>query len=138
MTDLYELKKQIDWLQDELSAATNFDGQLEDIDAALSEIKSDLGRFIDAFNSNATKLERLFDAYSTIVDHINQHTEALKKLLVEVLTPKPPPAHSDMLGEFFAKAFTNNSKARAAKPKPRKTKLSVVQKDGNDGPGGVS
>jgi hypothetical protein len=136
MTDLHELKKQIDWLQDKLSAATNVDGELEDIDRALRDIESDLSRFIEAIDRNTDEIGRLFDAYSTIAVQINQHTEALKKLLVEVLTSKPPAA-SDMLGEFFAKVITNNFKARAAKPKPRKTKLSVVSKDGNDGPGGA-
>jgi hypothetical protein len=82
MNDLKELQEEIRWLKDELSAATNIDDDLENIKDDISEIKSDQ--------------RRLFDAYSTIAVHINQHTEALKKLLlVEVLTPKPPP--SDML-----------------------------------------
>ena len=118
MNDLKELQEEIRWLKDEPSAATNIDDDLENIKDDISEIKSDQ--------------RRLFDAYSTIAVHINQHTEALKKLLlVEVLTPKPPP--SDMLGEFSAKAPTNKPKERSGKPKPRKTKLSVVPKDGNDG-----
>ena len=135
MSDLHELKKQIDWLQDELSAASNVDGSLDNIDAELTEIKDDLNRCVMAIDRNTDKLNE-------VVGAINQFAEAVKKLLVEVLTPKPPPPPSDTLGEFFGKAGANKPKARAGKTKPRKTKprktrLSVVSKDGDGGPRGA-
>ena len=140
MSDPQELKGHIRWLEDELSAANNIDGDLENIDGALTEIKSDLGNNTDA-------LKRLCDTYNTIAGSINQNTETLNKLidcvnghsevlreLVNVLAPKPPPAPADILNEFFANAPDTTNKPKA--PKPRKTKLSVVpKKDGDDGPG---
>ena len=117
--ELRELKEHIRWLEDELSTANNIDGNLENIDGALTEIKSDFGTLIDAFNRNAQELKCLFNASNAIADAINRYNETLKKLLIEILTPKTPAPF----------ASTNKSKERATTPKRRnKTKLSVVPK----------
>jgi Mg2+ and Co2+ transporter CorA len=126
MSELHELNKQIDWLRDELSAASNVDSELKDIDSklgdidsTLGDIKSDLRHFIDAFNHNANELKRLFDAFNAIAGAVNRNTEALNKL-IGIIAPKGP-----------------EPKEQTAKPKHRgKTKLSVVPtKGGDDGTG---
>jgi hypothetical protein len=76
---------------------------------------------IDRLNRIDDDLVKLIDGANRIVDALNRHTEALKEL-IHALAPKDPPP-SGPVNEF---SKTPRRKARAARPKPRKTKLSVV------------
>ena len=146
MSEVKELKEHVRWLKDELSAANTIDGDLENIDGALTEIKSDLGNFIETFNHNTKETKRLFDAFNGIADAINQHIEVLNKLrdgynrhtevlrdhtqvlreLIGALAPKgpAPPSPRDL-------KTTNKLKERAANRKPRKTKHSAASNEGD-------
>jgi hypothetical protein len=75
------------------------------VEKRLGQINDDLSGIKSAIDTNGNQLRRLCDAYVGIAGAINRHTEALNRL--------------------------KTAKERAAKRKPRKTKLSVVP--GHDG-----
>ena len=125
--ELKEAKAHIRWLEDELSAANNADAYLEDIDATLTEIKSDLGLLCDTFNTIAGAINQNTEVLNKLVDRVNAHSEVLREL-VNVLAPKPPPPPADILNEFFANAPGTQNKPKD--PKPRKTGLLSRPKKG--------
>jgi hypothetical protein len=132
--ELKELKEHIRWLEDERRNAVAAEDCLNEIDGRLDEVNDRSRQLLDAYNGIAGAINKNIEKLNELVDRANLHSELLRKL-IDVLAPKTPPTPFDTLAEFFA---STNSKGRAAKPKPRKPKLSVVSKDGDGSPGGAS
>ena len=128
--ELQELKKHARWLEDELGNATALDDRLDEINGRLEAISDTLDKHADA-------LVQISGAMVQISGAMVQQNDLLKEFVHALTTaPKspPPPGPGDILNELFK--TTNERKESAAKPKPRKPKLSVVpKKDGDDGPG---
>jgi hypothetical protein len=126
MTDLKELKEHIRWLEDERLDAAAVHQRLDEINDRLEAIVGTLDR-------HATELVRLTDAFNRVADAITRQGDGLIKLLHALTAPPKPRPGMD---EFFSAVFQpGEPKQPAAKPTPRKTKLSVVAKDGDDGSG---
>ena len=123
MTELKELKEHVRWLEDERATLGAVEERIDEIEERLREIKEDLTDLWSATIKNSDELARLVSAFNGIADAVNRNADATNKNadvlkeLISVFTPKRPAPVSP----------------NANKPKPRKPKLSVVQKD--DGPG---
>jgi tetrahydromethanopterin S-methyltransferase subunit G len=134
--ELQELRQHVRWLEDERRDVGAVEKHLDEIDGDLDGIIDRLNEIdgrLDEVNGNLTKLA---NAYTGIADAINGYNAGLKEAFSALLHPPPPPPMGDIINEFFKP--TNGRKERAAKPKPRKPKLSVVSKDSDDGPGAAS
>jgi ABC-type nitrate/sulfonate/bicarbonate transport system substrate-binding protein len=123
--ELKELRQHVRWLEDEVSNATAVDDALDKIEICLEAIN-------DTLEKHANELEQLVDAINRAGDFINRNSDVLQKLVEVLATPKPQPSMGDAVFK------PSEPKQRAAKPKPRKPKLSVVSKDSDDGPGAAS
>jgi hypothetical protein len=123
MTDeLKELRQHVRWLEDERRDAGAVEKYLGEIDGRLDDIDNDLAKLADAYSGIANALKAIADGLNA---------------LAPKSPPPPPPPMGDVLNEFFK--TPNGRKERAAKPKPRKPKLSIVSGDGDDrSPGGAS
>ncbi len=131
MSDFKELKEHIRWLEDERLDATAVDECLDQIDNRLEAIDGRLDELVNAFNSIASAINQHSDVLNKVVEAVNRHSDGLKELLKALTTPRPPPSTptlDSVLGMF-------NEQTARPKLKPREPKLSVVPKNGDDGPG---
>lgn len=114
--ELKELRQHVRWLEDERLDAGAVEKHLDEIDDRLNEIHERLDKTNDGLKTLADAFNGIADALKMIADGLNA--------LAPKSPPPPPPPMGDILNEFFKP--TNGRKDRPAKPKPRKTKLSIV------------